>query len=225
MVFFLVLQSKKAYFLFPQVLYPRVLLCNLSNFIYDTNMLIPRLQNAYFKERLQFISALSLFSCLSVRYKDRPMIWDEEVKLAFKQWIQKYCPVNAWVNFCISMACAALLMSSQCWFIRCWVESSSGIAKITKTLNYRFMFRLLTEFIIVSSVLSDYILCMICSGPKQNGDLFGGGCWSTETVLWKRSFHLTCFFVKLTPFPSSSLWQFGICEPIMHGQQRGRLPL
>lgn len=82
---FLVLQSKKLSFLFLRVLYLRVLLCNFSNFIYGTNMLIPGLQNMYFKEKMRFIIALSLLLSVSVCYKDRPTVWHEELKPAFRQ--------------------------------------------------------------------------------------------------------------------------------------------
>lgn len=172
---FLVLQSKKLSFLFLHVLYLRVLLCNFSNFIYGTNMLIPGLQNMYFKEKMRFIIALSLLLSVSVCYKDRPTVWHEELKPAFRQWIQRYCPVKQGQLLHFYGLCSLTDVIS---IIRYWVESSSGTAKIAKTLNYCFMFRLLTEFIIVNSVLSDYILCMMSSDLKQNGDLFSRCCFT-----------------------------------------------
>lgn len=57
---------------------------SLSNFIYDVNMLVLKLKNVYFKERLQFITTLNLLLCLSVHYKDTTMILEEELKLAFR---------------------------------------------------------------------------------------------------------------------------------------------
>lgn len=57
---------------------------SLSHFVYDVNMLVLRLQNMSFKERLQFITTLNLLLCLSVPCKDMPMTRDEKPKLSFR---------------------------------------------------------------------------------------------------------------------------------------------
>lgn len=86
------------------------------------------------------------------------------------------------------------------------------------------MFVLLAEFIIVNSVLSDYILCMMSSDPKPNGDLFSECCF---TVLKYRNSALEEAFLpdlllcQFDALPPSSLWQFIIYDPILCGQQRG----
>lgn len=90
------------------------------------------------------------------------------------------------------------------------------------------MFMLLPEFIIVNSVLSNYILCMMSSDPKQSGDLFSKCCFTVlkyRNSALEEAFSPDLLLGQFDALPPSSLWHFLMYEPIINGQQRGWLPL
>lgn len=205
MVFF-GLCSQKAIFLLCACTIPKGAVVSLSNFIYDVNMLVLKLKNVYFKERLQFITTLNLLLCLSVHYKDTTMILEEELKLAFRPWIQKYCPVTTvgqllhFYGLCsltdvISVPIYSLLSRKFKWHSR-----NNQDTELLMSLHSGYWLNLLLSFLYCQMPFFAWWI------QTQNGmEVYLVNValqfWSTETVLWRRPFRLTCFSVNLALFP------------------------
>lgn len=183
---------------------------SLSHFLYDVNTLVLKLQNMSFKERLQFITMFNLLLCLSVPCKDMPMIQGEELKLSFRPWIQTYCPVTTvgqpllFYSLCSITDVTSVLIYSLLSRKFKWHSK-----KTPKILNCWWLYVQATDWI---------YYCQFCTVKlhflHDEFIYLFSKCYFTvlkyRTVLWKRSFCLTCFSVNLSLFPgvscSSSLY-------------------
>ena len=157
------------------------------------------------------------------------VMWDEELKLAFGLWIQTYCPITTkgqllqFYGPCnlidgISILIYSLLSRKVKWHSKnkqlpnywCLYVYATGWISYCQfyTINlhstcYETRKRIYFEMLFSSDCLKSV-----------------GGLGNTKPVLWKRSFHMTCFSANVMLFPPTSLWQFIIYEPIIYGQER-----
>lgn len=185
---------------------PEGAVVSLSRFMCDVNILVLRLQNVYSEGSLQFITTLKLFSCHSVHYKDKPMIWDKELKLAFRQWVQKCCPVTTvgqllhFYGLCSLTDVISVLIYSLLSRKFKWNSKSNQDTELLMSLCLCYCLNLLLSILYC---LITFFAWWVQTQTRVGIYLVNVALqfWSTETVLWKKPFPLTCFSVNLTLFP------------------------
>lgn len=193
-------------------------------------MLLLRQQNVYFKENLQFITTSNLFLCLclSVHYKDMPMVWDEELNLTLRSWTE-VLPCDSWGSALHFYGLGTLTDVISTWIYSLlggklkWHSKNSQDTELLMSLCSGYWLNLLSILDCEITFFAWWI-----QSPKQKGDLFSKGCFTVlkdRSSALEKAFLPDLLFCQFNTFSSSSLWQFITQEPVIHGQERGWLPL